>query len=87
MGNPFSSAHPAMPPAPPFQPGPPPAGPPARGGRRGLFMLLAVIVVLAAGGGAYALATTLGKHSAGAAPRGHVHAGGGLAHGRGDAAG
>jgi hypothetical protein len=65
MGNPFSSAHPAMPPAPPFQPGPPPAGPPAQGGRRGLFMLLAVIVVLAAGGGAYALATTLGKHSAG----------------------
>jgi hypothetical protein len=65
MGNPFSSAHPAMPPAPPFRPGPPPAGPPAQGGRRGLFMLLAVIVVLAAGGGAYALATTLGKHSAG----------------------
>jgi hypothetical protein len=65
MGNPFSSAHPAMPPAPPFQPGPPPAGPPAQGGRRGLFMLVAVIVVLAAGGGAYALATTLGKHSAG----------------------
>jgi hypothetical protein len=70
LGNPFSSAHPAMPPAPPFQPGPPPhagppAGPPAQGGRRGLFMLLAVIVVLAAGGGAYALATTLGKHSAG----------------------
>ena len=61
--NPFSSANPAMPPAPPFQPGPPPAGPPPRGGRRGLFMALAVIVVLAAGGGAYALATTLGKHS------------------------
>ena len=58
---------------PPFQPGPapggplpagpPPAGPPARGGRRGLFMVLAVVVVLAAGGGAYALASTLGKHS------------------------
>jgi len=61
--NPFSSANPNMPPAPPFQPGPPPAGPPPRGGRRGLFMALAVIVVLAAGGGAYALATTLGKHS------------------------
>jgi hypothetical protein len=28
-----------------------------------MFMALAVIVVLAAGGGAYALATTLGKHS------------------------
>jgi hypothetical protein len=77
--NPFSSASPTMPPAsplqpaPPFQPGPPPAGPPpagpppagppARGSRRGMFMALAVIVVLAAGGGAYALATTLGKHS------------------------
>jgi hypothetical protein len=71
--NPFSSAHQAMPPAPPFQPGPatggpppagpPPAGPPARGGRRGLFIALAVVVVLAAGGGAYALASTLGKHS------------------------
>ena len=53
---------------PPFQPGPAPggplpAGPPARGGRRGLFMVLAVVVVLAAGGGAYALASTLGKHS------------------------
>ena len=61
--NPFSSANPAMPPAPPFRPGPPPAGPPPRGGRRGLFMALAVVVVLAAGGGAYALATKLGKHS------------------------
>ena len=30
---------------------------------RGLFIALAVVVVLAAGGGAYALATTLGKHS------------------------
>jgi len=60
--NPFSSANPITPPAPPFPPGPP-AGPPARGGRRGLFIALAVIVVLAAGGGAYALATTLGKHS------------------------
>jgi hypothetical protein len=68
--NPFSSANPAMPPAPPFQPGPPPAGPPPRGGRRGLFMALAVIVVLAAGGGAYALATTLGKHSAAQPPAG-----------------
>jgi hypothetical protein len=65
MGNPFSSAHPTQPPAPPFRPGPPPAGPPAQGGKRGLFMLLAVIVVLAAGGGAYALATSLGKHPAG----------------------
>jgi hypothetical protein len=64
-GNPFSSANPITPPAPPFAPFPPgPPGPPARGGRRGLFIALAVIVVLAAGGGAYALATTLGKHSA-----------------------
>jgi cell division septation protein DedD len=61
-GNPFSSANPVMPPAPPFSPGSP-AGPPNRGGKRGLFIVLAVIVVLAAGGGAYALATTLGKHS------------------------
>ena len=30
---------------------------------RGLFIAMAVIVVLAAGGGAYALATSLGKHS------------------------
>jgi hypothetical protein len=64
--NPFSSAHPISPPTPPpFPPAQPPAGPPARGGRRGLFMVIAVIVVLAAGGGAYALATTLGKHSTG----------------------
>jgi hypothetical protein len=35
---------------------------------RGLFIALAVIVVLAAGGGAYALATTLGKHSDGQPP-------------------
>ena len=45
-----------------FPPGGP-GGPPDRGGKRGLFLVLAVIVVLAAGGGAYALATTLGKHS------------------------
>jgi hypothetical protein len=70
-GNPFSSANPVMPPGHPGQPAAgPPGGPPngggrARGGRRGLFMVVAVIVVLAAGGGAYALATTLGKHSAG----------------------
>jgi hypothetical protein len=67
-GNPFSSAHPVMPPAPPSRPHPPgpQAAPPARGGGgggKGLFIALAVIVVLAAGGGAYALATTLGKHS------------------------
>jgi hypothetical protein len=47
---------------PPFPPGPP-AGGPQRSGPRGLLIVLAVIVVLAAGGGAYALATTLGKHS------------------------
>ena len=77
MGNPFSSAHPTQPPAPPFRPGPPPAGPPAQGGKRGLFMLLAVIVVLAAGGGAYALATSLGKHSAGQPSAGGSTAAGG----------
>jgi hypothetical protein len=60
--NPFSSANPVMPPGPPAAPAPP-TGPPERGGMRGLFIALAVIVVLAAGGGAYALATTLGKHS------------------------
>jgi hypothetical protein len=65
--NPFSSANPITPPAPPFPPAPP-AGPPAQGGRRGPFIALAVIVVLAAGGGAYALATTLGKHSSAQPP-------------------
>jgi hypothetical protein len=70
--NPFSSANPVVPPAspypspPPYSPGPP-AGPPGGsaggGGKRALFIVLAVIVVVAAGGGAYALATTLGKHS------------------------
>lgn len=60
--NPFSSANPVTPPGPPFAPAPP-AGPPERGGRRALFIVLAVVVVLAAGGGAYAIATTLGKHS------------------------
>jgi hypothetical protein len=60
--NPFSAASPVTPPAPPFSPGPP-ARPPERGGRRGLFIAVAVIVVLAAGGGAYALASSLGKHS------------------------
>jgi hypothetical protein len=34
----------------------------------GLFIALAVIVVLVAGGGAYALATTLGKHSSAQPP-------------------
>ena len=61
--NPFSSASPVTPPYPPGPPPGPPAGPPDRGGKRALFLILAVIVVLAAGGGAYALATTLGKHS------------------------
>ncbi len=52
------------PPPPMGQWGPrPPEGGPRRGGPRGLLIVLAVIVVLAAGGGAYALATTLGKHS------------------------
>ena len=69
--NPFSSASPVTPAAPPFPPGPPPgppAGPPERSGRRFLFIVLAVIVVLAAGGGAYALATTLGKHASAQPP-------------------
>ena len=61
-GNPFSSANPVTPAPPPFRPGPP-IGPPQGGGKRFLFIVLAVIVVLAAGGGAYALATTLGKHT------------------------
>jgi hypothetical protein len=66
--NPFSSANPVVPPVSPYPPPSPyppgpPAGPPDRGGKRALFIVLAVIVVLAAGGGAYALATTLGKHS------------------------
>jgi hypothetical protein len=66
--NPFSSANPIVPPASPYPPpspypAGPPVGPPDRGGKRALFIVLAVIVVLAAGGGAYALATTLGKHS------------------------
>jgi len=66
--NPFSSANPVVPPASPYPPPAPyppgpPVGPPDRGGKRALFIVLAVIVVLAAGGGAYALATTLGKHS------------------------
>ena len=66
-GNPFSSAHPVVtPPVPPgrsYPPGPQTAPPGRSGGGKGLFIALAVIVVLAAGGGAYALATTLGKHS------------------------
>jgi hypothetical protein len=63
-GNPFSSANPVAPGPPPF----PPTAPPERGGRRGLFIVLAVVVVLAAGGGAYAIATTLGKHSSAQSP-------------------
>jgi hypothetical protein len=58
---------PPSPPAPTWPPGPQ-AAPPARGGaRRGLLIVVAVVVVLAAGGG-YALATTLGKHSAAQPP-------------------
>ncbi len=58
-------AAPVPPPAPPFAPFPPgrPAGPPEPASRRGLFTVVAVAVVLAAGGGAYALASSLGKHS------------------------
>ena len=60
---------PNAPPAPPYPPGPtypqvPPAAGPSGRGRGGLFIVLAVIVVLAAGGGAYAVANSLGKHSA-----------------------
>ncbi|HEY1821414.1 MAG TPA: hypothetical protein VGG83_15930 [Trebonia sp.] len=74
--NPFSSANPVIQPGPrgpSYPPGPQgpsyppgPQGPPPRrggGGGRALLIVAAVIVVLAAGGGAYALATTLGKHS------------------------
>jgi hypothetical protein len=76
--NPFSSANPVIQPAPrgpsyppgpqgpSYPPGPGPQGPPPRrsgGGGRALLIVVAVIVVLAAGGGAYALATSLGKHS------------------------
>jgi hypothetical protein len=35
---------------------------------KGLFIVVAVVVVLAAGGGAYALATSLGKHSSAQPP-------------------
>lgn len=52
-----------VPPPPPYQPFPPPTGP-SRRGRGGLYVAIAAIVVLAAGGGAYAIASSLGKHSA-----------------------
>jgi hypothetical protein len=61
------AAPPSFPPAAP----PPmaPMAPPARGGGgRWLFITVAVIAVLAAGGGAYALTTTLGKHSSSQSP-------------------
>lgn len=62
---PPSAQFPAPAPAAPFPPASlPPMAPPARGGGgRGLFIAVAVIAVLAAGGGAYALTTSLGKHS------------------------
>jgi hypothetical protein len=62
---PPSPAVPPYQPGQPYQPGAPyqPPRGPERGGRRGLFIAVAVIVVLAAGGGAYALASSLGKHS------------------------
>ena len=59
---PYPPSNPPAPPYPPYQPVPPAAGPSTRG--RGLFIAFAAIVVLAAGGGAYALANSLGKHSA-----------------------
>jgi hypothetical protein len=56
-------------PPPPAYPSGPPGAPPARGGGlKGLFIVVAVVVVLAAGGGAYALATSLGKHSSAQPP-------------------
>ncbi len=60
---PPGSATPPYQPGSPYQPGPP-YQPPSRGGRGGLFIALAVIAVLAAGGGAYAIANSLGTHSA-----------------------
>jgi hypothetical protein len=60
---PYPPNNPPYPPNnPPYPPVPPAAGPSRRG--RGLFIAFAAIVVLAAGGGAYALANSLGKHSA-----------------------
>jgi hypothetical protein len=56
---------PSASPPPPYPPVPPPpmSSPPRGGGGRGLFIAIAVVAVLAAGGGAYALTTSLGKHS------------------------
>ena len=61
---------PPAPPPPPFSPVPPPpvAPPPRGGGGKGLFIAVAVGAVLVAGGGAYALTTTLGKHSTSSSP-------------------
>lgn len=50
---------PGTPPGPPYQPARP--APKRRG--PGLLIVLAIVIVLAAGGGAYALATSLGKHT------------------------
>jgi hypothetical protein len=62
--SPAPAPPPAFPPAPPAFPPAPQGAPPSRGGgRKGLFIVVAVVVVLAAGGGAYALASSLGKHS------------------------
>lgn len=62
-------SHPSPAPPPPVFPAGPPAAPPSRGNRgKGLFIALATLVVLAAGGGAYALASSLGKHSSAQAP-------------------
>jgi hypothetical protein len=62
--SPAAAPPPAFPPAPPAFPPAPQGAPPSRGGgRKGLFIVVAVVVVLAAGGGAYALASSLGKHS------------------------
>ena len=69
-GYPPSAFTPAAPPPQAFPPAPPAAPPPRGGGARGLFIVVAVVVVLAAGGGAYALATSLGKHSTAQPPTG-----------------
>lgn len=57
-----------VPPPPVFPPSPPTVPPSRRNRGRGLFIAVATLVVLAAGGGAYALATSLGKHSSAQPP-------------------
>ncbi len=88
VGNPFSSANPAHA-ARPALPARSAAGRAATRGAAGgaCSCVLAVIVVLAAGGGAYALATTLGKHSTAQPSAGASTSAAGSPAGGGDAAG